>query len=67
MLLILLFLFKGPYYRYRTYRDYFETPFKNYAPNVQATVEKLKSAGIYCVLYLIANYLYPLSVSINLK
>uniref|UniRef100_A0A1B0FD92 tRNA (guanine(26)-N(2))-dimethyltransferase n=1 Tax=Glossina morsitans morsitans TaxID=37546 RepID=A0A1B0FD92_GLOMM len=24
----------GPYYRYCTYRDYFETPFKNYAPCV---------------------------------
>ncbi|KAI8117190.1 hypothetical protein FF38_05351 [Lucilia cuprina] len=55
----------GPYYRYRTYRDYFETPFKNYAPNVQATLDKLKSAGIYCVLYLVANYFYPLSYALS--
>ena len=63
LLLTSLLLLKGPYYRYRTYRDYFDTPFKDHALNVEATIEKLKSAGIYCVLYLIANYLYPLSVS----
>ncbi|TMW43589.1 hypothetical protein DOY81_011331 [Sarcophaga bullata] len=33
----------GPYYRYRTYRDYFDTPFKDHALNVETTIEKLKS------------------------
>lgn len=53
----------GPYYRYRTYRDYFETPFKDYAANVTTTLEKLKYAGYYCALYLAANYIWPLDVS----
>lgn len=55
----------GPYYRYRTYRDYFETPFKDHALNIQATVDKLKSAGFYCSLYLLANYIWPLSYALS--
>ncbi|XP_030376964.1 lysophospholipid acyltransferase 7 [Scaptodrosophila lebanonensis] len=55
----------GPYYRYRTYRDYFETPFKDYAPSVGATLEKLKNAGFYCTLYLIANYIWPLDYALS--
>lgn len=50
----------GPYYRYRTYLDYFEMPFKDYAPHITATIEKLKYAGLYCSLYLVANFLWPL-------
>ncbi|KAH8263179.1 hypothetical protein KR044_005521 [Drosophila immigrans] len=50
----------GPYYRYRTYRDYFEMPFKDHAPSVQATIEQLKWAVFYCSLYLLANYIWPL-------
>lgn len=55
--------FAGPYYRYRTYRDYFEMPFKDHAPCVGATIEQLKWSGFYCSLYLLANYIWPLDVS----
>ncbi|XP_034097570.1 lysophospholipid acyltransferase 7 [Drosophila albomicans] len=55
----------GPYYRYRTYRDYFEMPFKDHAPSVQATIEQLKWAGFYCSLYLLANYIWPLDYAMS--
>ncbi|XP_017111466.1 lysophospholipid acyltransferase 7 [Drosophila elegans] len=55
----------GPYYRYRTYRDYFEMPFKSHAPCVEATLEKLKNAGFYCALYLATNYLWPLDYALS--
>ncbi|KAL7739461.1 hypothetical protein ACLKA6_011326 [Drosophila palustris] len=55
----------GPYYRYRTYRDYFEMPFKDHAPSVQATIEQLKWAVFYCSLYLLANYLWPLDYALS--
>jgi len=58
-----ILLIAGPYYRYRTYRDYFEMPFKTYAPSVEATLEKLKHAVFYCALYLATNYIWPLDVS----
>ncbi|CAD6997890.1 lysophospholipid acyltransferase 7 [Ceratitis capitata] len=55
----------GPYYRYRTYLDYFEMPFKDYAPHINATLEKLKYACLYCVLYLAANYIWPLEYALT--
>ncbi|KAH8298330.1 hypothetical protein KR018_005367 [Drosophila ironensis] len=55
----------GPYYRYRTYRDYFDMPFKTHAPSIEATLEKLKYAVFYCVLYLTFNYLWPLDYALS--
>ncbi|KAH8263890.1 hypothetical protein KR038_009162 [Drosophila bunnanda] len=55
----------GPYYRYRTYRDYFEMPFKTHAPSIEATLEKLKYAVFYCALYLATNYLWPLDYALS--
>ncbi|KAH8304817.1 hypothetical protein KR059_010787 [Drosophila kikkawai] len=55
----------GPYYRYRTYRDYFEMPFKTHAPSIEATLEKLKYAVFYCALYLTTNYLWPLDYAMS--
>ncbi|XP_064537994.1 lysophospholipid acyltransferase 7 [Drosophila montana] len=55
----------GPYYRYRTYRDYFEMPFKDHAPCAEATIELLKSAVFYCSLYLLTNYIWPLDYALS--
>lgn len=55
----------GPYYRYRTYLDYFETNFKLYAKSAEVTKEKLLQASICCCFYVLANFLWPLSVSFN--
>ncbi|XP_075149833.1 membrane bound O-acyltransferase domain containing farjavit [Haematobia irritans] len=55
----------GPYYRYRTYRDYFETSYADYAPTIQTTVDRLKSAGLYCSLYLLGNYIWPLDYALT--
>ncbi|EDV59075.1 lysophospholipid acyltransferase 7 [Drosophila erecta] len=55
----------GPYYRYRTYMDYFEMPFKTHAPCVEATLKKLKYAAFYCALYLATNYMWPLDYALS--
>ncbi|XP_033250031.1 lysophospholipid acyltransferase 7 isoform X1 [Drosophila miranda] len=55
----------GPYYRYRTYRDYFDMPFKTHAPCIDATIEKLKCASFYCALYLATNYVWPLDYALS--
>ncbi|XP_055382278.1 lysophospholipid acyltransferase 7 [Condylostylus longicornis] len=51
----------GPYYRYRTYRDYFETPFSHHADSKSATIEKLKWCATYGIIHVIAGYFWPLS------
>ncbi|XP_055856258.1 lysophospholipid acyltransferase 7 [Episyrphus balteatus] len=55
----------GPYYRYRTYRDYFDMPFKNYANCKDSTLEKLKYTVMYGVIYLVANSIWPLEYSLT--
>lgn len=55
----------GPYYRYRTFRDYFETPFYQHANSNEATLQKLKAIGLYVVLYLISSYIWPISYAMN--
>ncbi|CAD7086318.1 unnamed protein product [Hermetia illucens] len=55
----------GPYYRYRTYRDYFETPFRIYAKSTEETLRKLQQIGLYIALYLVASYLWPLNYAMS--
>ncbi|XP_073824256.1 membrane bound O-acyltransferase domain containing farjavit [Musca autumnalis] len=55
----------GPYYRYRTYRDYFETSYSDYAPTIKTTLDRLKCAGLYCSLYLLGNYFWPLEYALT--
>lgn len=50
----------GPYYTYRTYRDWLEYPFMSYAPCKSATIQKLKYVPMYAVLFLIASAIFPL-------
>ncbi|XP_049853119.1 lysophospholipid acyltransferase 7 isoform X1 [Schistocerca gregaria] len=50
----------GPYYRYRTYRDWLQCSFAEFAPCIQATIQKLKYVPLYAGLFLLASYLYPI-------
>lgn len=54
--------FTGPYFRYRTFVDYFSLPFKNHANCVGETISKIKWIPLFAVVYLVVNYLWPLSV-----
>lgn len=55
----------GPYFTYRTFRDYFELPFSQHADCLKATIDKLKWVPIYVGLFLLTSYIWPLSVSIE--
>lgn len=56
----------GPYYRYRTFLDYFEQPFSELSPWKEATLDKLKYIPMFAVFYLMGSYLWPIPVSIHL-
>lgn len=55
----------GPYYRYRTFRDYFETPFKQFAKPLESTIGKLKEIALYAALYLLVSYIWPIDYALT--
>ncbi|XP_026670048.1 lysophospholipid acyltransferase 7 [Ceratina calcarata] len=54
-------LLTGPYYRYRTYWDHLHRPFYKCVDPWTLTLPKLQAIVVYCVLFLIMNYLYPVN------
>ncbi|XP_055382334.1 lysophospholipid acyltransferase 7-like [Condylostylus longicornis] len=58
-------LLTGPYYRYRTYRDYFNTPFRHYADSKNVTIKKLKWCAIYSIIHVITGYIWPINYAME--
>lgn len=56
----------GPYYRYRTFNDYFALPqLKQHAPSTEATLRKFAWVPLFAGAYLLVSHVWPLSVSIR--
>ncbi|XP_068631762.1 lysophospholipid acyltransferase 7-like [Battus philenor] len=53
-------LLTGPYYRYRTFDDYFHLPFSKYVDCTGFTINTLKVVPLYVSLYLAISNLWPL-------
>ncbi|XP_063824859.1 lysophospholipid acyltransferase 7-like [Ostrinia nubilalis] len=53
-------LLTGPYYRYRTFNDYFYLPFSKYCDCTGFTINTLKTVPLYVSLYLGLSNLWPL-------
>ncbi|XP_063362125.1 lysophospholipid acyltransferase 7-like [Cydia amplana] len=53
-------LLTGPYYRYRTFDDYFHLPYSKYADCLGATINTLKMVPLYISLYLALSNIWPL-------
>lgn len=53
-------LLTGPYYRYRTFDDYFYLPFSKNADCFGATINTLKAVPLYISLYLAFSNIWPL-------
>ncbi|CAG9786223.1 unnamed protein product [Diatraea saccharalis] len=53
-------LLTGPYYRYRTFDDYFHLPFSKYVDYTGFTINTLKMVPLYVSLYLALSNLWPL-------
>ncbi|XP_061377342.1 lysophospholipid acyltransferase 7-like [Danaus plexippus] len=53
-------LLTGPYYRYRTYEDYFKLPFSKHVDCFGFTINTLKAVPLYVTLYLALSHLFPL-------
>ncbi|XP_072932063.1 lysophospholipid acyltransferase 7 [Epargyreus clarus] len=53
-------LLTGPYYRYRTFDDYFHLPFSKYVDCTGFTINTLKIVPLYISLYLAFTHLWPL-------
>ncbi|KAK5641211.1 hypothetical protein RI129_009758 [Pyrocoelia pectoralis] len=51
----------GPYYRYRTHKDFFNQPFHNYVSCNQETMKKLVVVPMFVIMFLGATYFWPLS------
>lgn len=56
-------IFLGPYYRYRTFDDYFNLPFSKHADCFLATINTLKIVPLHISLYLGFSNIWPLEVS----
>jgi len=50
----------GPYYRFRTFQDLYETPYAQYAECDLAMIKRIIRAPIYIILFLITGYIFPL-------
>ncbi|GJQ81851.1 hypothetical protein Trydic_g9878 [Trypoxylus dichotomus] len=55
----------GPYYRYRTFRDYFNLPFAESSPWKDATIQKIVYVPIYATLFLLSTSIWPLSYALT--
>ncbi|XP_059045340.1 lysophospholipid acyltransferase 7 [Achroia grisella] len=53
-------LLTGPYYRYRTFDDYFHLPYSKYVDCMGFTINTLKTVPLYISLYLALSNLWPL-------
>ncbi|KAL4712266.1 hypothetical protein ACJJTC_004028 [Scirpophaga incertulas] len=53
-------LLTGPYYRYRTFDDFFKLPFSKYVDYTSFTINTLKAVPIYVSLYLALSNIWPL-------
>ena len=52
----------GPYYRFRTFQDMYETPYAKYAECDFAMIKRIIRAPIYIFLFLVTGYIFPLKV-----
>ncbi|XP_045497757.1 lysophospholipid acyltransferase 7-like [Colias croceus] len=53
-------LLTGPYYRYRTFDDYFRLPYSKYVDCFGFTINTLKAVPLYVSLYLAFSNIWPL-------
>lgn len=53
-------LLTGPYYTYRTFYDYFHTPYHKHADCLKATLTIFKYIPFYILLYVIVSCIWPL-------
>lgn len=54
-------LLTGPYYRFRTFKDFFNRPFGNYAACNEETMKKLVTVPLFVLIFLGATHFWPLS------
>ncbi|CAD0199195.1 unnamed protein product [Chrysodeixis includens] len=53
-------LLTGPYYRYRTYNDYFYLPYSKYVDCFGFTINTLRMVPVYISMYLAFSNIWPL-------
>ncbi|VVC95550.1 unnamed protein product [Leptidea sinapis] len=53
-------LLTGPYYRYRTFNDFFHLPYSKYVDCLGFTINTLKIVPLYISLYLAFSHIWPL-------
>lgn len=56
--------FQGPYFRYRTFCDYFDLPFRRHVDAKAATLRKFMYVPLFAAAFLAASHFWPLSVSL---
>ncbi|KAK9885176.1 hypothetical protein WA026_010685 [Henosepilachna vigintioctopunctata] len=55
----------GPYYRYTTFRDSFNTPFASFVNSWSFTLQKLKFVPVFIGLFLWSSTTWPLSYAVT--
>ena len=54
----------GPYYKYKTYHDLYNTPYSALADCDANMIGRMVGVPIYIVLFLVSGYFFPLKVMI---
>ena len=52
----------GPYYTFRTFHDYINSPFSDSSALDKAVIARIKMVPVYTVLFLVSGYIFPLKV-----
>jgi lysophospholipid acyltransferase 7 len=55
----------GPYVTYKSFYDYFHTPYQKHVDCWKATFERLKFVPLYAVLFLVAEQIWPLEYAMT--
>lgn len=56
----------GPYYSYRTFRDYFTANYWQHVNCEKVLLNRLKWIAVYAAFFLTCSYFWPISVSLHL-
>ncbi len=55
----------GPYFKYRTFQDSYQTGYEKYAECSRAMLMRVRPVPFYVVFFLLSSYIWPLEVKFN--
>ena len=57
-----LILISGPYFKFRTFQDYYDVSYSKYTDCTKAVLLRIRPVPLYIALFLLSSYIWPLEV-----